>query len=54
MWCLLCIGSLIAISAITLLSGIGLRQAWSLAAATRQPQEIRSELPNRVGTQEYF
>jgi uncharacterized membrane protein len=29
-WCLLCLGSLAAISAITLLAGIGLRQTWSL------------------------
>jgi vitamin-K-epoxide reductase (warfarin-sensitive) len=51
MWCLLCIGSLTATSAITLLAGIDLRQTWSLAATA--PQAIRSELPNRVGTQEY-
>ena len=30
-WCLLCIGSLAAIFAITLLAAIGLRQTWSLS-----------------------
>jgi uncharacterized membrane protein len=34
-WCLLCIGSLAAISAITLLAGIGLRQTWSLGRERR-------------------
>ena len=53
-WCLLCIGSLAAISAITLVSGIGVRQAWTPAAAAPQAREVRPELPNRVGTQEYF
>jgi vitamin-K-epoxide reductase (warfarin-sensitive) len=43
MWCLLCIGSMAAISAITLLSGVELRQAWRLAAAAPQPQRIPSE-----------
>ncbi len=53
MWCLLCIGSLAAISAITLLAGIGLHQTWSLATPAPQSQATRTKLPDRVGTQGY-
>jgi vitamin-K-epoxide reductase (warfarin-sensitive) len=53
-WCLLCIGSLATIAVITLLAGIGLRQAWSLPAKAPQARVTRPELPKRASTQEYF
>lgn len=52
-WCLLCIGSLAAISAITLLAGIGLRQTWRLVATAQHAEGTRSELPNHIDTQQY-
>lgn len=54
MWCLLCLGSLAAISAITLLSGAGLHQAWKIAPALPQAQVIRAGDADRVGTQKNF
>lgn len=51
MWCLLCIGSLVAISAITLLAGIGLRPARDFVSTAPHEDGIRSELPNRIDTQ---
>lgn len=53
-WCLLCLGSLAAISAITLLSGVGVHQAWRLAVATPQAQVVRAGGADRVGTQKDF
>ncbi len=50
MWCLLCIGSMAAISAITLLAGIGVRQAWLLTATTSQANVVRPEQTDRAGT----
>ncbi len=46
-WCLLCIGSLAAISAITLLAGIALRQTWRLVSTVQHAEGTRSELPNQ-------
>jgi vitamin-K-epoxide reductase (warfarin-sensitive) len=45
-WCLLCIGSLAAISFITLLAGIGLRHSWSLAATAQRAAGNASNLPD--------
>jgi uncharacterized membrane protein len=50
-WCLLCIGSLAAISAITLLAGIGLRPARDFVSTAPHEDGIRSELPNPIDTQ---
>ena len=50
MWCVLCIGSMAAIFAITLLAGIGLRQAWRSTATTSQTHVLRPEQPDRIGT----
>ncbi len=52
-WCLLCIGSLAAISAITLLAGIALRQTRSLVSTAQHAEGTRSELPNHIDTQQY-
>jgi vitamin-K-epoxide reductase (warfarin-sensitive) len=54
MWCLLCLGSLAAISAITLLSGAGVHQAWKLAVATPQAPVVRAGSGDSVGTQKNF
>ncbi len=54
MWCLLCIGSLAAISVITIVAGIDLRQTWNLATTTPPAQAIRPGPPDRVNTQERF
>ena len=50
-WCLLCIGSLAAISTITLLAGIGLRPARDFVSAAPHEDGIRSGLPNPIDTQ---
>ena len=51
-WCLLCIGSLAAISAITLLAGIGLRQRRTWVSIA-QRGGARYELPNHIDKQQY-
>jgi vitamin-K-epoxide reductase (warfarin-sensitive) len=50
MWCVLCLGSLAAISAIVLLSGVGLGQAWSFDRATPQKPAVRADSSDRTGT----
>jgi vitamin-K-epoxide reductase (warfarin-sensitive) len=48
-WCLLCIGSLAAISGVTLLSGLSLRRAWTMRVTAPLAEATRPEVLNRVG-----